>query len=144
MRIMGGRDELVELLGRAGLEIVGDWRVEEVLPPPAVWRHVTVGSDRPDLVTELNAQWHRLASEAGILGEDGVFLIDVAGNWTGCAPRRWVRVRLTADWDLAGVLGERPGQPEFVTLSTDGDVLVGATTEEYSVWLVAVDRIKER
>lgn len=142
------RDELTELLRRAGLEIVGDSRVEEVLAPPFAWRRVasgeaeptvTVGSDRPDLVAELNAQWHRLATEAGILGGDGVFLIDACGS-----PRRWTRVRLTADWDLAGVLGDRPGQPEFLTLSLDGDTLLGATTEEYAVWLVAVDRIKER
>ncbi|WTT25978.1 PE-PGRS family protein [Streptomyces canus] len=146
---MGGMDELVELLGRAGLEVVGERRVEEVPPPPVVWRHVigseveptvAVADDRPDLVAELNAQWHRLASDAGILGGDGVFLIDFSGN----QDRRWVRVRLTDGWDLAGVLGPRPGQPEFLTLSLDGDAMVGATTEEYAVWLVAVDRLRER
>lgn len=149
MRIMSGGDELVELLGRAGLEVVGERRVEEVPPPPVVWRHVigseveptvAVADDRPDLVAELNAQWHRLASDAGILGGDGVFLIDFSGN----QGRSWVRVRLTDGWDLAGVLGPRPGQPEFLTLSLDGDAMVGATTEEYAVWLVAVDRLRER
>ncbi|MFF4016363.1 hypothetical protein [Streptomyces sp. NPDC001843] len=54
---MGGRDEFVELLERAGLEVVGDRVVEEVLPPPAAWRRVirweaeptvTVEADRPD------------------------------------------------------------------------------------------------
>lgn len=153
MSVMGGRDEFVELLGRAGLEVVGDRVVEEVLPPPAAWRRVicwegaptaTVEADRPDLVAELNGQWHRLACEAGVLGEDGVFLVDVAGDRTGSTPRRWARVRLTGHWDLGGVLGGRPGQPEFVTLSTDGDALVGATTGERSVRLLAVDRIKER
>ncbi|MFF0079357.1 PE-PGRS family protein [Streptomyces canus] len=146
---MSGGDELVELLGRAGLEVVGERRVEEVPPPPVVWRHViggqtvptvAVADDRPDLVAELNAQWHRLASDAGILGGDGVFLIDFSGN----QGRSWVRVRLTDGWDLAGVLGPRPGQPEFLTLSLDGDAMVGATTEEYAVWLVAVDRLRER
>lgn len=148
-----GRDELVELLGRAGLEVVGDWQVEEVLRAPAAWRWVAareagpavkVRSDRPDLVAELNAQWHRLASEAGVLGADGVFLIDLPVS------RSWVRVRLTDGWDLAGVLGERPGRPEFVTLSLDGDTLLGVTSEEhavrgaYDVRFVAVDRIGER
>ncbi|KJY42726.1 hypothetical protein VR41_06605 [Streptomyces sp. NRRL B-1568] len=42
------------------------------------------------------------------------------------------------------MLGERPGQPEFVTLSMDGEALLGATTEEYEVWLIAVDHIRER
>lgn len=148
-----GRDELLGLLQRAGLEIVGEWRTEDVVPPRVAWRPIVAGDatptvsvrgDHPALVAELNAQWHRLADENGILGDDGVFLIDVAGNWTGGAPRFWTRVRLTSDWDLAGVLGERPGQPEFVTLSVDGETLVGATAEEDEVWLIAVDRIRER
>ncbi|MEU9152512.1 PE-PGRS family protein [Streptomyces sp. NPDC048417] len=146
---MGRREELVALLGRAGLELAGEPCVEDVVPPPVAWRHViTMGArptvevalDLPDAVAELNAQWHRLVSGAGLLDGDGVFLVDFQGN-----PRRgWIRVRLTDGWDLAGVLGERSGQPEFVTLSLDGDALVGATTEEYTVWLVAVDRIRER
>ncbi|WKK23757.1 PE-PGRS family protein [Streptomyces olivoreticuli] len=146
----GGRDKLADLLRLAGLEIVGEQRIENVLPIRAAWRPVAsvqaepavaVRGDRADLVAEVNAQWHRLATEGGIIGEDGVFLIDVAG--TG-APRLWTRVRLTDQWDLAGVLGERPGQPEFIALSMDGNTLLGATTEEYEVWLVAVDRIKDR
>ncbi|MFE1958556.1 hypothetical protein [Streptomyces sp. NPDC059479] len=149
----GGRDKLVELLRRAGLEVVGDWGIEEVLPPRAAWRPVVSGGakptvavreDLPDLVAELNAQWHRLAVGNGIIGEDGVFLIDVAGHWTGCAPRRWTRVRLTGQWDLAGVLGARPGQPEFVTLATDGSTLIGVTTEEDEVWFTLLDHIAER
>lgn len=147
MGIMGGRDELTALLGRAGLEVVGDWDVEEVLPPPFAWRRVAaweaepavrVRSDRPDVVDELNARWHRLASDTGVVGADGEFLVHAPTS------DRWVRVRLTEGWDLAGVLGERPGQPEFCTLSLDGDVLLGVTTEEYDVWLVAVDRLRER
>ncbi|WP_055524782.1 hypothetical protein [Streptomyces graminilatus] len=149
----GERDKLLELLRRAGLEIVGERRTEDVLPPRTAWRPIVAGDaaptvsireDHPALVAELNAQWYRLAAENRLLGGDGVFLIDVAGNWTGGGPRRWTRVRLTSEWDLAGVLGERPGQPEFVTLSLDGQTLVGATAEEDEVWLIAVDRIRER
>jgi hypothetical protein len=147
----GGRDGLVQLLGKAGLDVLGE--AEDVLPPRAAWRPViafqarptiAVRGDRPDLVAEINAQWRRLATDHRIIGEDGVFLIDVAGDWTCCTPRRWMRVRLTAEWDLAGVLGDRPGQPEFLTLSTDGDTLLGATTEEYEVWLIAVDGLGQR
>lgn len=149
----GGRETFMELLRHARLHIVGDGKNEDVLPPRAAWRPVVAGeatptvkvrADRPDLVAELNAQWHRLASASGILGEDGVFLIDVAGNGTGCVARSWTRVRLMDQWDLAGVLGERPGQPEFVTLSIDGDTLLGVTTEEDEVRLIAVDRVRER
>jgi hypothetical protein len=147
----GGRDELAQLLERAGLEILGE--AEDVLPPRAAWRTVIAGDatptvavqdNRPDLVAEINAQWRRLATEHRIVAEDGVFLIDVAGDWTGGTPRRWMRVRLTAKWDLAGVLGDRPGQPEFLTLSTDGDTLLAVTTEEYDVWLIAVDGLRRR
>ncbi|MGA5198209.1 PE-PGRS family protein [Streptomyces exfoliatus] len=148
---MGGssrtRAELVALLGRAGLEIAGRWGPENVLTPVAAWRPVTsyetvptavVRDDRPDLVPALNAQWHRLAREHGILDAKGEFLVHVAGDDT------WARVRLTPDWDLAGVLGDRPGRPEFVTLSVDGETLLGVTCEEYEVWLVAVGGLRER
>ncbi|MGW1224078.1 PE-PGRS family protein [Streptomyces sp. NPDC001515] len=149
----GGRDALVELLQRAGLHVVGEARIEEVLPPRAAWRPVVsaaaeptvaVRGDLPGLVAELNARWHRLAAGSGILDEGGVFLIDVAGNWTGGSPRRWTRVRLTERWDLAGVLGERPGQPEFLTLAPDGSALIGVTTEEDEVWLTLLDDLGER
>ncbi|MPY62025.1 PE-PGRS family protein [Streptomyces spongiae] len=149
----GGRDELAELLRRAGLDIVGDWRVEEVLPPAVAWRRVIgseveptvkAGADRPDQAGEVNRQWHRLASETGVLGADGVFLISVAGDGAPCAGGLWTRVRLTAEWDLAGVLGGPAGQPEFLTVAADGDALVAVTNEGDSVRLIAEDRIKER
>ncbi|MFF5496842.1 PE-PGRS family protein [Streptomyces aquilus] len=143
---MGGGDELVELLGRAGLDVVGERRVEEVLPFPFAWRYVVAGEteatgsvslERAGLVGELNAEWHRLASEAGVFDADGVFLVDFPGSRAD----GWVRVRLRGEWDLAGFLGERPG---FVTMALDGDALVGATTEENAVRLVAVDGVRER
>ncbi|NMO34650.1 PE-PGRS family protein [Streptomyces sp. GMY01] len=148
----GGGDGLAELLRRAGLDIVGDGRNEGVPPPRAAWRPVISREAEPTVVVrgqlplsaaELNEKWHRLAQDTGVLGADGVFLVDVAGDWTGHAPRRWTRVRLTGRWDLAGVLEKRPGQPEFVTLSTDGSALVAATTEADEVRLVALDRLPE-
>ncbi|MER7816165.1 PE-PGRS family protein [Streptomyces sp. NPDC096153] len=148
----GWREEFAGLMERAGLEIVGDWpRDEDVLAPRAAWRPVaamgtepaaTVRCDRPDLVAAVNAQWHRLAVEYGVIGADGVFLVDVADSRSG--RRCWVRVRLGATWDLAGVLGERPGRPEFVTAAVDGESLLGVTCEEYEVRLVAVERVRER
>ncbi|MFF4696123.1 PE-PGRS family protein [Streptomyces chattanoogensis] len=148
-----GREEPAELLRRAGLEVV-EGRDTGALPPPRVaWRSVAaydavptvaVRDDRPDPVAELNAQWHRLAVAHGVLGEhgDGEFLVHVGGSRAGT--KAWTRVRLTERWDLAGVLGDRPGRPEFVTLSPNGAALLGATCEEYDVWLIAVDRFAER
>ncbi|MET7757458.1 PE-PGRS family protein [Streptomyces sp. NPDC005389] len=149
----GGRERLVDRLRQAGLDVVEGNRVEGVVRPWAAWRPVVsagttptvaVRMDAPDLVAELNRQWYRLAVERGVIGTDGTFLIHVAGSVSGDTSRRWTRVRLTERWDLAGVLGERSGRPEFVTLSTDGDALIGVTSEEYDVWLVALDRFEER
>ncbi|MEU5951020.1 PE-PGRS family protein [Streptomyces sp. NPDC047525] len=149
----GGSDELAELLRRAGLAIAGESRIENVLRPSAAWRGIGCGEarqvvavrgDRHDLSAEVDAEWHRLAVDLGILGEDGVFLIDVAGDWTGCTPRRWTRVRLAEDWSLAALLRKRAGRPEFVTLSMDGDALLGVTAEESEVRLIAVDGVRER
>ncbi|MFF7725802.1 PE-PGRS family protein [Streptomyces sp. NPDC008001] len=144
------------MLAGAGLEAGDAGTVEDVLlRPRAAWRPViaadavpavAVRRDHPGLVAELNAQWYRLATEHGLIGADGSFLINVAGSRRGPAARGWTRVRLTSQWDLAGALGEHAGQPEFVTLSADGDTLLGMTTEEYEVWIVSVvgfDRQRE-
>ncbi|MFF0711401.1 hypothetical protein ACWEVM_07100 [Streptomyces bauhiniae] len=139
----GNHGELHALLHRAGLEKVGQGGLSEAVPSMAAWRPVisahtvptlTVSDDRPDLVAELNRQWYRLAVERGVIGADGEFLIHVANHGCAC----WTRVRLGDQWDLAGLLGPRPGQPEFVTMSPDGESVLGVTCEEYEVWFVAV------
>ncbi|MFD8996441.1 PE-PGRS family protein [Streptomyces abikoensis] len=157
----GGTEDVTfaQLLARAGLEAeetegTGEAKpVGDVLWPRAAWRAVmapdavptvAVRRDDPGLVAELNAQWHRLATERGVIGADGAFLVDVAGSRRGPAAHGWTRVRLAGRWDLAGVLGERPGQPEFVTLSADGDAVLGMTTEEDEVRLVVVDGLDRR
>ncbi|MGW3285090.1 PE-PGRS family protein [Streptomyces sp. NPDC001002] len=139
---MGGRDEQIAWLARAGLELVGDWgdwRAEGVPPSVVAWRYVVAGAAEPvvrvplgraDLGAELNARWHRLASEVGMLAGDGVFLVDSVGGPT----TDWARVRLTGAWDLAGVVGAG-----FVTMSVDGDVLVGVVAGERDVRVVAVE-----
>ncbi|MFC4517907.1 PE-PGRS family protein [Streptomyces ehimensis] len=135
------------------MEAEAESPVVDILRPRAAWRPViaadaepavAIRRDNPDLIVELNTQWHRLATERGIIGTDGALLINVAGSPGEPAAHQWTRVRLAAQWDLVGVLGERPGQPEFVTLSADGDTLLGVTTEEYEVWLIAVDALGRR
>ncbi|MFD8674563.1 hypothetical protein ACFV1A_15920 [Streptomyces seoulensis] len=137
------RAELHELLRRAGLELVGTGRVFDARPPMTAWRPVIAASTEPtlavpddhaDLVAELNRQWHRLAVEHGVFDADGEFLISVGNQGCAC----WTRVRLGEQWDLAGHLGPRPGQPEFVTMSPEGESVLGLTCEEYEVWFVAV------
>ncbi|MGI5459045.1 PE-PGRS family protein [Streptomyces sp. CA-249302] len=145
-----GRRGYAELFGRAGLEVVGEWRFEYVLAPGSAWLaaaaeepQVTVdceagGGLSREAVGEVNAAWRRLADEAGFFAGDGVFLIDVPGDWTWPG-RLWTRVRLGGEWDLAGVLGT-----DFVTVSADGDALVGAEAVAGTVRVVAAHRILER
>ncbi|MGV9341681.1 PE-PGRS family protein [Streptomyces sp. NPDC003688] len=145
----GGDDELTALLRRAGLEIVGHGRVREARPVSAAWRPVITGnrrptaavpSDHPDLVAELNRQWHRLATEHAVVDANREFLISLAGqDCTCCGHSRWMRVRLPEGADLAGVLGSEPGRPEFVAMSVDEESVLGTTVEGDAVWLVAVD-----
>ncbi|MFF1716778.1 PE-PGRS family protein [Streptomyces sp. NPDC058268] len=152
-----GGDELAELLRRAGLEVVGDGRGENVLPTQSAWRWtgspeartvVAVRAGRAGPSAEVDARWHRLAVELGIMGADGEFLIDVAGKWKRCSPQRWTRVRLTPDWSLAALLGDGAERPElatgFVTLSPSGGALLGVTTEGAEVRLVTVSGVRER
>ena len=49
----GGRDRLAELLEGAGLETVGDWRVEEVALPGAAWRLLSAGEVKPTVVVRV-------------------------------------------------------------------------------------------
>ncbi|MEW2132906.1 PE-PGRS family protein [Streptomyces sp. NPDC005435] len=119
-----------------------------MLPPRGAWRPglldgveeaVAVRRDAPDLAAQLHEQWRELAAGSGILNEDGVFLISVAGNPAG---ERWTRVRLTGRWDLLAVLGG--GQGEFLTLAVDGGALVRVTAGEDEVRLTLLDRLAER
>jgi hypothetical protein len=144
----GGKSELSELLHRAGLEVVGHGRVSDARPAATAWRPVIAGSAEPtlavpddhaDLVAELNRQWHRLAVEHDVINTDSEFLISVANQGcTCCGHGHWTRVRLAEHWDLAGLLGPKAGQPEFVAMSLDGESVLGATTEEYAVWFVVI------
>jgi len=143
------KSALRELFDRAGLELVGGHgRVVDARPAATAWRPVIAGSaepaitvpgDHPDLVSELNRQWYRLAVECGVINAEGEFLISVANQGCSCGERgHWTRVQLAERWDLAGLLGPKPGQPEFVAMSLDGESVLGSTTEEYAVWFVVV------
>ncbi|MFJ3669012.1 PE-PGRS family protein [Streptomyces sp. NPDC090106] len=159
---MGGRDELVAALERAGLTVVGDGQTEEVPPPGIGWRHVladgagdrSVALERPvgeatAGAASADATWHRLASGAGVLAADDVFLVHVVhAAPTGLA--RWARVRLRLGdrGDLASLPAPAPEgreeRPWFLASSLDGDVLIGALSGERALRFVVVDRFRER
>ncbi|MFA3877720.1 PE-PGRS family protein [Streptomyces sp. MMCC 100] len=144
----GGKSELSELLRRAGLEVVGHGRVSDARPTAAAWRPVISGRTEPtlavpdnhaDLVAELNRQWHRIAVEHDVINTDGEFLISLADQGSTCCEHgHWTRVRLTEQWDLAGLLGPKADQPAFVAMSLDGESVLGVTTEKYAVWFLAI------
>ena len=146
----GGSESFTDMLRRAGLDVVEVGAAPpEVLSPQAAWHAAmagergaacTVRADGPDAVDEVNAWWHRLATECGIVAADGTFLLDVGGRPVRWESRLWRRVRLVDGWDLAGVLGERG----FMAIAATGDALVGVTRAGDEVRVVTLDRIRAR
>ncbi|MFC7895386.1 PE-PGRS family protein [Streptomyces sp. NPDC057381] len=91
----------------------------------------------------MNRQWHGLAEAEQLFDERGTFLVDVQPGEVGVVSGRWVRVRLTEHWDLAGVFGTRPGRPDFATSSTDGNTVVRVAADTHEVRLTVVTGIGE-
>lgn len=83
-------------------------------------RTAVMPGDLPGLSAEVNRQWHGFAQAEQLFDERGTFLVDVQPGEAGVVSGRWVRVRLTEHWDLAGMLGTRPARPDLATSSTDG------------------------
>lgn len=132
---------MTEPLRRANLEVLGS--TGGVVSTEDAWRRVisaatqpssTVDSETDDYLSRVDAEWRRLATEHGILDDDGSFLISLPGPDAMRAP--WTIVRLTDATSLAEHLVQHPGEPEFVTAARNGTAVLGVTTEEYGTWLV--------
>jgi hypothetical protein len=101
----------------------------------------TVDHGTPGLVDTVNRYWFELATQHGLFGLDGQFLVACSFD---DGPRRWQRVRLASEWDLAGagadtgVFGSRAGRPELVALSLDSRVMVQITVYESCVAVIAL------
>src|SRR4051794_18889522 len=128
-------------LAAAGLEVLATVDLAGDLAPADAWRRVISGATRPTVEipddaddVRVDAEWRELALRHGVLADDGTFLISPPGPGAFTAP--WTAVRLTEHAHLARHLTANPGEPEFVTASADGTVVLGVTTEEYAVWLV--------
>lgn len=132
------------LLESAGLEVLDSAWSGEAPEPMKAWRPIISGRAKPAArirvleanghLPEVQDQWVRLCGENGLFGDQGDFLISVAGAGAANAP--WARVRRTSSMRLAQWLGSVEGEPEFVAMSLDGRVSCGVTTEEYEVWIV--------
>lgn len=133
------------LLESAGLTVLDSaWSGQAPVPIEA-WRPIISGAATPTArvrvqedgrhLPEVQKKWEEIAGNSALFGEQGEFLISVAGEGAAMAP--WARVRRTPKMTLARQLAPADGEPEFVTMSIDGRVVCGVTTEEYDVWIVA-------
>ncbi|MFB8080001.1 hypothetical protein [Streptomyces sp. NPDC056013] len=141
---MQHREELHELLLRAGLTVVEEVYPGSLFPPEAGWR-IARGIAAPDgAVREaLDPEWWRR-----LAGADGEFLVAVLGHRIGGNDSWWTRVRFAdadadADADDADVPG-LTGGPGFVALSLDGQVLLAEVPGADRHRVTALDRLPER
>lgn len=132
---MQHREKLHELLPFAGLTVVEDMSPGSLFPPEAGWR-IARGIAAPDgAVREaLDAAWWRRLADA-----DGEFLVAVLGYRIGGNDSWWTRVRYAG----GGVPG-LTGDPGFVALSLDGQVLLAEVPGADGPRVTALDRLPER
>lgn len=146
--------EIGDLLGPAGLRLVERVQQEVQLPPlpeyvsPASARpeHGRFDSqpdevadlDAPDFADKVNAGWHRMATEYGLLDDQREFLLAVVRARLGEPYEVWFKVRLLDAWDLVGSEVDllRSGfatlftdrfVPEFSVASLDGRMMMQTT-----------------
>ncbi|MFI9809433.1 hypothetical protein ACIHEJ_34645 [Streptomyces sp. NPDC052301] len=132
---MQRREELHELLERAGLTVVEEMTPGSLFPPEAGWR-IARGIAAPDGAAgqALDAtRWRQL------IDGNGEFLVAVLGHRIGGNDSWWIRVRNTGD----GV-PELTGDPGFVALSLDGQVLLAEIPGPDGPRVTALDRLPER
>lgn len=132
---MQRQEKLHGLLARAGLTVVEDVRPGGLLPPEAGWR-IARGIAAPDAVARegLDASWWRRLCDV-----DGEFLVAVLRHRIGGNDSWWTRVRLAG----SGV-PELTGDPGFVALSLDGQVLLAEVPGADGTRVTALDRLPER
>lgn len=143
-------------LWTAGIAVLDFSWPSHALPASAAWMlsaclpedgriDLTFDLDEPDLIAKANDAWWKLVVEYGLLDEDRRFLVSV-GPMDHEIPARphWARVRLERDWDIVGqgvdngVLGGPPGRPGFMMLSLNEGVLIGGTTWQDSIGIMAL------
>ncbi|MEV8035033.1 hypothetical protein [Streptomyces sp. NPDC086182] len=132
---MQHQQKLHELLARGGLTVVEDVRPGSLFPPEAGWR-IAQGIAAPDGAAReaLDSAWWRLLCDV-----DGEFLVAVLGHRIGGNDSWWTRVRYAG----SGVPG-LTGDPGFLALSLDGQVLLAEVSGAYGSRVTALDRLPEQ
>nr|WP_203729365.1 hypothetical protein [Streptomyces sp. SID12501] len=123
------------MLVHAGLTVVEDVRPGSLFPPEAGWR-IARGIAEPDSVAReaLDAAWWRRLCDV-----DSEFLVAVLGHRIGGNDSLWTRVRYVG----GGVPG-LTGDPGFMALSLDGQVLLAEVPGADGPRVTALDRLPER
>ncbi|MET7595731.1 hypothetical protein ABZS84_11840 [Streptomyces sp. NPDC005481] len=131
---MQHHEKLHALLTRAGVEVVEDVRAGGLFPPEAGWR-IARGIAAPDGAERevLDAAWWDRLRDA-----DGEFLVAVLGHRIGGNDSWWTRVR------HVGGVPELTGDPGFVALSLDGQVLLAVLPGAGGPRVTALDRLPEQ
>ncbi|WP_255658391.1 hypothetical protein [Actinoplanes sp. L3-i22] len=145
--------EIAADLASAGIEFIEPITTDVSLPLPAPGRwpascrtedgrfdSEAVKIEDPDMPAKVNAGWWRMAQEFDLLDDRQEFLlsVDYAGPEADESDHRWVRVRLTETWNLAGsgstalgcVYMDAPIERfvlEFAMLSTDQKMILNTT-----------------
>ena len=128
-------------LRTAGISVLDFIWPVPTLPASAAWMLAACDLEdgRIDRVLGLDEPEH------GLLDQDRVFLVSVGPvDQEIPAVPHWARVRLETDWNIAGgatdygVLGGPPGRPGFVMMSLDESVLIGGTTWQDSISMIAL------
>ncbi len=156
--LMSDQQAIEASLRTAGISVLDFIWPVPTLPASAAWMLAAcdledgridrvLGLDVPDLIREANIAWWQLVVEYGLLDQDRTFLVSVGPvDQEIPAVPHWARVRLENDWNIAGgatdygVLGGPPGRPGFVMMSLDESVLIGGTTWQDSISIIALPR----
>ncbi|MDT0453794.1 hypothetical protein [Streptomyces hesseae] len=113
-------------------------------------RDFVINRSDPGFLEAANSAWFRLANDEGLFDRKGEFLLAVnRAEWDDeLSDMVWVRVGLMDEWDIfrshsdsyPDIFGYE-GYPEFVMLSTDGNLVLQATNwDNGSMGLVLLSR----
>jgi len=119
------------------------YRSTDIPEESVAWRRVTSSLAKPnytvphgagDGLRGLEANWRRIAIECGAVAADGRVLVSLTKLGSGGGG--WTLVSLPQEPIDMSRLGPHSNEPEFVAMSTTGNLICGVTAEEYEMWII--------